>query len=60
MGTIGNTGTWHINTHCAQSSIGTSVIQGDGPVGTLTSPLFQIRTEMLHYLVGGGIFASFF
>ena len=27
---------------------------GDTPTGTLTSPLFQIRTDMLHFVIGGG------
>eukprot|EP00794_Sanderia_malayensis_P014300 gene14300-15788_t len=27
---------------------------GEGPTGTLTSPLFQIRTNMLHFAIGGG------
>ena len=28
--------------------------QGDGPTGTLLSPVFQIRTDVLHFAVGGG------
>ena len=28
--------------------------QGDSPIGALTSPLFQIRTDMLHFVIGGG------
>ena len=27
---------------------------GDTPTGTLTSPMFQIRTDMLHFVIGGG------
>ena len=28
--------------------------QGDGPTGTVLSPEFQIRTDVLHFAVGGG------
>ena len=28
--------------------------QTDSPTGTLTSPLFQMRTKMLHFVIGGG------
>ncbi len=31
-----------------------STSQGDSPAGTLTSPSFQIRTDYLHFLIGGG------
>ena len=32
--------------------------QGDGPTGTLLSPVFQIRTGMLHFAVGGGSYPN--
>ena len=31
-----------------------SSFQGDGVTGTLLSPLFQIRTDVLHFAIGGG------
>ena len=31
-----------------------SSFQGDGLTGTLLSPLFQIRTDVLHFAIGGG------
>ena len=35
-----------------------SATQGDERTGTLKSPLFQIRTDMLHFIVGGGSYPS--
>ena len=32
--------------------------QGDEKTGTLKSPLFQIRSNMLHFIVGGGSYPS--
>ena len=32
--------------------------QGDYRTGTLKSPLFQIRTDMLHFMVGGGSYPT--
>ena len=32
--------------------------QGDNRTGTLKSPLFQIRTDMLHFIVGGGSYPT--
>ena len=33
-------------------------LQHDGPTGTLLSPVFQIRTGMLHFAVGGGSYPN--
>ena len=34
--------------------------QGDSPTGTLLSPVFQIRTDVLHFAVGGGSYPNNF
>ena len=48
-----------IDTFSSRTSYGMSEnanasTQTDSPTGTLTSPLFQIRTEILHFVIGGG------
>ena len=35
-----------------------SSFQGDSPTGTLLSPMFQIRTDVLHFAVGGGSYPN--
>ena len=35
-----------------------SSLQGDRPTGTLLSPVFQIRTDVLHFAVGGGSYPT--
>ena len=35
-----------------------SSLQGDSPTGTLLSPVFQIRTDVLHFAVGGGSYPN--
>ncbi|MBN1511610.1 MAG: hypothetical protein JXB13_06315 [Phycisphaerae bacterium] len=38
--------------------VNTSDPDGDGPVGTLTSPAFEMDKAHLHFLVGGGAFGG--
>ena len=33
-------------------------LQGDDPTGTVLSPVFQIRSDMLHFAVGGGSYPN--
>ena len=49
-GAIGKVGKRCIDTLTSSQN----VTIGDSPVGTAISPLFQIRTTMLHFTVGGG------
>ena len=50
VGAIGKVGKRCIDTLTSSQN----VTIGDSPVGTAISPLFQIRTSMLHFTVGGG------
>ena len=55
----GKVGDRTIDTLSARTSYGmaenaNASTQTNTPVGTLKSPLFQIRTEMLHFVIGGG------
>ena len=50
VGAIGKVGKRCIDTFTSNRN----ATIGDSPVGTAISPLFQIRTNMLHFAIGGG------
>lgn len=56
IGTPGKVGHLFIDTASARKdySMPESSYAGHVPVGTLTSPYFQIQTDMLHFKIGGG------
>ena len=56
IGTPGKVGHLFIDTASARKdyTMPESSYAGHAPVGTLTSPYFQIQTNMLHFKIGGG------
>lgn len=59
LGASGKEGNRMIDTFSSRASNSVAedaqrATQGNEPVGTLTSPSFQIRTQMLHFIIGGG------